>query len=173
MGNAFHKIAVAAHYVNLVVYDFAARFVEGGGKPLFSHGHTYGVSYALPQRPGSSLYAQIGIVLGVAGALGPPLPEAHQVFYLVIKPGQVKTAVEEHRAVAAGENESVSVDPAGIFAVIVHNLSVKGKGYVSHAHRKAGMAGFGFFYTVNSQTSDGIGRQLVNAFAATHYYISV
>ena len=69
--------------------------------------------------------------------------------------------VEQHRAVAGRQHEAVAVRPIGSGGVELQEAGEQHGGDVGHAHRHAGMAGFGLLHRVHGERPDGIGHVLV------------
>ena len=72
------------------------------------------VADALSEWSGGGFDADGVAELGVAWCLGAELAEVLQFFEGEVVAGEVKPAVNEHGAVAAGEDEAVAVEPLGL-----------------------------------------------------------
>ena len=75
VGDALHKVAVAAYGVDMVVEQGKTRLVELMRQILLSHRHAHAVGKALPQGAGRGLDAYPGVALRVSGRVAAPLPE--------------------------------------------------------------------------------------------------
>ena len=59
---------------------------------------------------------------------------------------------------AGGKDKAVPIRPARVSRVILQKTSKKRGRGVGHAHRHAGMAGFGLLHPINRQRANGIGH---------------
>ena len=158
VGDALHQAAVAQKGIGVVVDDVVAGLVELGGQGLFGDGHADGVGDALAQGTGGGLHARRIAVFGVSGGLGVQLTEILQVVDGQIVPGQMQQGVDQHGAVAVGEDEAVTVGPLGVGRVVLHVVVPQNLGDIGHAHGRARMTGVGFLDRVHAQGTDRIGE---------------
>ena len=136
--NPFHQAAVACDHVCIVIDQLASKT---RGKPLFSHGETNGIGDALPQRPSGGLDAFGVAILRVSRCLGPHLAEVLDFFERdIFVPGQIQRRVEEHRAVACGQDETITVRPLWPGGIVLQYVAEQDRGDVSHTHWHAGVA---------------------------------
>ena len=91
--------------------------VKGGSGHLGRYGHADCVAHALAEGAGRTLHSGGLSELGVPRGLAVELAECPDVIEGQIVPGQVKPAVQEHAAVAGGEDKAVAVDPVGIIRI--------------------------------------------------------
>ncbi len=154
MADAFHQVAVGAQHIGVVVDHFTA---ELRGQQAFRQRKADRGGDALAERAGGGLDAVGDEVLGMARRLGVELPEILELIerHLLVA-GQVQQRVEQHRAVAGGEDEAVAVRPVRIGGVVFQELGEQHRGDVGHAHRQAGMARFCFFNTIHRERADCI-----------------
>ena len=87
--------------------------IETGGGHLLGGGETDGIGDALSEGAGGGLDAGCLAELRVAGGAAFERPEVLDGVEGDVVAGEVQPRVEEHRAVAGGEDEAVAVDPAG------------------------------------------------------------
>jgi hypothetical protein len=82
--------------------------------------------------------------------------ELAEIFHLVQRDGvacEMQPAVEEHTAVASGENEAVAVQPAGLVGIETQSAAEEDGPDVGGAEREAEMAGFAFRDGVHGQAA--------------------
>ncbi len=113
-GDALHQVAVAREHPGPVVDQLVARPVEPLREEPLRHGHPDGITEPLSQRAGRGLDAGRVPALGVSGRFRAPLPEGLQLLEREVVSGEVEQRVEQHRRVAAREDEPVAVGPAGL-----------------------------------------------------------
>ena len=78
---------------------------------------------------------------------------------------QIEQRIEQHRAVAGREHEAVAVRPVRPAGVEFHEALEQHGRDVGHAHRHAGMAGFGLLHRVHRERADGVGAAARIGFA--------
>ena len=103
--DALLHAAVAREADHVVVEDRVLGRVEAGRGHLAGHGHADGIAHALPQRTGGAFDAGRLAKLGMAGGLAVELAEIFQLLERQVVAAEVQPAVEEHAAVARGEDE--------------------------------------------------------------------
>ena len=156
--NAFHHAAVAQERIGEVVNDVVARTVELCRQGLLSNRHTHGIRNALTQRTGSGFNASGVAHFRVTWSFGVQLTEIFQLFDWQIVASEVQQAVDQHRAMAVRQHETVAVCPCRVLRVVVKEITPQDFGDVSHAHRGARVAGFGFLYCVHAQRTNSISK---------------
>ena len=115
--------------------------------------------------------------LGMAGRAAAPLAEVFDLFERQRRlvehfavgvdfahAGQVDQRVEQHRGVAAGEDEAIAVRPERRGRVVAQVLRPQLIGDRRQGHRRAGMAAVGRLDGVHRQRADGVDRGLFEAF---------
>ena len=158
MADAFHQAAVARDDVGIMINEVAVA----GSKCAFGDRHADGSGETLSERAGRRLDAERMPVFRVAGGLRPELTEALQLVERhVWIAGQMEKGVEQHRAVARRQHETVAVRPVGRGGIEFEKLREQHRRDVRHAHRHPGMAGLGLFDRVYSEKADGVGHGLV------------
>ncbi len=127
MADAFHQATVAHEHVGMViddiVLDLAVHAVELLGQQLLGQRHAHRVGDALSQRAGGGLNtrrdADFGVTSGLAVQLAEVLELAHRQFVA----GEVQQRIDQHRAMAIGEHETIAVEPLGIGRVVLEVLA--------------------------------------------------
>ena len=76
----------------------------------------------------------------------------------------MQQAVEQHRAVAAGQNEPVAVGPLRIAGAVPEKFFPKPIADWCQTHRRAGVAGVGFLHAIHRESADGVDAKLVEWF---------
>ncbi len=100
-------------------------------------------------------------ILRVAGRLGTEFPEILQFAHReLVVAEEVEEGVEEHRAVAGGEDEAVAVRPLRGGRVDVEVVDEQGGDDVGRTHRKSRVAGFRRLDGVDREHADGIRHRL-------------
>ncbi len=158
VADAFHQAAVAQEGVGAVVNDRVAVAVELGGQQLLGQRHAHGIGDALAQRAGGGLHARGHVDLGVAGGQAVQLAEALQLGHAELVAGEVQQRVDQHRAVAVAEHETVAVGPVRVGRVVLEVTVPQRLGHVGHAHGGAGVARVGLLHGVHRQGADGVGH---------------
>ena len=140
-GDALHQTAVAAEGIGAVVDDFIARTVENACQMLLGSCHTdrHGETGAQGARGG--FYADGVAVLGMTRCERTELTELHQVLLLETELKKMQQRVEQHGAVAAGENEAVPILPGGILGIYLQMMCPELIGHGSGTQGKTGVTG--------------------------------
>ena len=72
--------------------------------------------------------------------------------------GQMQQRVQQHRAVAVRQHETVAVPPAWIARVVLEEVAPQHLRNIGHAHRRAGMSGVRGLHGIHGKGADGIGQ---------------
>src|SRR5690606_26433948 len=139
VGNALHKIPVAAKTIRIVIDYLVLIRVEKSGEMLFGHRHSHRVAKALTEGPGRGLYPGGMPVFRMAGGFTSPLSEIFDFFEGKIIARQVKNAVLQHGSVPAGEYKPVPIDPIRIAWIVVHYILVQHVRCRGQRHRRTGV----------------------------------
>ena len=136
--HALHQVAVAAQGVDVVVEEIEAGAVVVGGQPALGDRHADAVADALAQRPGRGFHAAGEPIFRMAGAEASQLAEEADVVQrhgrLVGAPAfgiglfhaaDVQRGVEQHRGMAAGEDEAVAIGPLRLGRIVAEDLVEK------------------------------------------------
>lgn len=94
----------------------------------------------------------------MAGGFAVQLAELLELLDRQVVAGQVQQRVLQHRAVAVGQHETVAVEPLRVVRVVPEEIVPQHFGNIGHAHRHAGMAGFGGFDRIGGEKTDGVGQ---------------
>ncbi len=169
-----HHVAVAAEDIDIVIEQGGVRLVEVRAQPAAGHGHADRIAAALAQRAGGGFYAGGQAVFRVAGRLRIELAEVFDVVEAdgglagrlavgvdLLDARHVQQAVQQHRGVAARQDEAVAIGPVGPVGIVAQEARPQGIGRRRQGHRRAGMAGLGLFDCVHSQGADGVDAQRV------------
>ena len=176
-GNPFHQVAVAAQHIDAVLEQLKARPVVMGCQPLGRHRKADAGSDALPQRAGRRLDSRRLAKLRVAGARAVELPKILDVFQRdrqsLLQPivvlgyfphaGQVQDRIQQHRRMAARQDEPIAARPHRLRRVVAQIVLPKLIGHRREGHRRARMAAVGLLDGVHAQRADRVDRQQVNA----------
>src|SRR6202035_1274422 len=93
----FHKVAVAANAVDVMIDDLMSRPVVTRGEPCLRDCHPDAVRETLPQRSSGDVHAHGVASFGVAWCFAAPLAEVLDLVQCKIVSGQMKKTVQEHR----------------------------------------------------------------------------
>jgi hypothetical protein len=159
VADAFHHAAVTHHHVGAVVDDRMTGPIKAGGEQLLGQRHAHRVGQALAERPGGGFHAGRDADLGMARCLAEQLAKVAQLLDGQVIAGEVKQRVEQHRAVAVAQHETVAVDPRRVERVVLQVPAPQRHRRVGQAHRCARMPGVGLLHGVHRQGADGIGHQ--------------
>ena len=141
--NALFQAAVTVNDVDIVIEEVVTFFVELGGQVLLGNGHAHAVAEALAQGTGGHFDTEVQIELGVTGGLRAPLTELLEIVEAEVVAAEVEHAVDEHAAVARGQDETIAIEPAGIGGVMLHDPGKQGVSRGGHTHGHAGVATLG------------------------------
>ena len=142
VAGALHEVAVAAEDEGAVVdgLEAAVGGVDARREHPLREGHADGRGEALAERTCRRLDAGRVAVFGMAGGEAAELAELADVVERDAVAGKVEQTVEEHAAVAAGEDEAVAVRPRRILRVVLEVLEPEDRRDVREAHGEAGVA---------------------------------
>ena len=160
-GDAFHQIAVAADRENSMVEQVRRPVIEARRHVLGRDRHPDAIADALAQRPGRGLDADRDAVLGMTGRLAAELAEALDLVERQIVAAQMERGVEQHRAMAGREHETVAAIPLGVLGVVAHEAREEEISDGRHPHRHAGMPGVGFLHGVDREHADRVNAELI------------
>ena len=159
LADALHQVAIGGQHVGEMVDELLA---EPRGEQPFGHCHAHGVGEALPERAGRGLDTRRMAEFRMARRFRTQLPERLQVRHLdALDPDEMQERVEQHRAMAGREHETVAIGPGGIGGIVDEVLAEEHGRDVGRAHRQAGMAGFGRFHRIHGQRANGVGHRVV------------
>ena len=154
--DTFHQVAVGRQHVGMVVDDAGAELRRH--HPLAEREADRGRD-ALAERACRGLDAFGVAVFGMARRLGAPLAEALQLVERHARRArEIEQRVEQHRAVAGGQDEAVAVGPARRGGIELQVAREQHRRDVGRAHGQAGMAGLGLLHAVHREAADGVGE---------------
>ena len=154
--DAFHQAAVAEENPGAMVDDIETVAIETLREQFFRQGETDRVRQALAERAGRRLDARRFVPLRMTGGLRMQLPETLDLVHRQVVAGQVQQRVLQHRAMPVRQHETVAVGPLRIVRVVPEEIVPEHFGNVGHAHRHAGMTGFGLLDGVGGEETDGV-----------------
>ncbi len=157
MGDAFHQTAVAHEHIGVVIDDLVPVAVELRSHDLLGHGEADGIGQALTQRTGGGLDARGIAELRVTRGLAVQLAEILQVIDGQVVAGQVQQRIDQHRTMAVGQHEPVTVCPLRVGRTVLQMVAPEHFGDVRHAHRGTRVAAVGFLHGIHAEGADGIG----------------
>ncbi len=166
--DALHEVAVGDDRVDAVVHDFGAVALA---QESLGHRHADAVGEALAQRAGRELNAgrDVGPVeLGVPRRDRFPLTEALELLHGQVVASEVQGGVEQHRAVAGAEHESITIRPRRIVRIVAHDATKQDERSGRHRHRQAGVPGVRLLDRVHGQRSDRLYGELLNIGSQRH-----
>ena len=158
MRDPLHQAAIARKYVGVVVDDVQVTPVEGRGQDLFRQRHAHRIGQALSQRAGRGFHARGVPVLRVPRSSRMQLPEVPDLFHGDVIPAQMQHRVQQHGAMAVGQDEAVAVRPPGVVRIVLQVVIPQHLGNVGHAHRHAGMTGIGTLHGIHAQCTNRVGK---------------
>ena len=175
--DALHQVAVAAQDIDSVLEQLEARPVVAGRQPLGRHRHADAGADALPQRPRRCFNARRLAKFGMAGTGAMELPKILDVlerdrqalFQAIVVLGhlaharEMQNGVQQHRGMAARENEAVARRPHRLRGIIAQVVLPKLIGHRRQGHRRSGVAALGLFHCVHAQRADRVDGQKFNA----------
>ncbi len=159
VADAFHEAAVAGEDVGVMIDDAIA---QARVEQALGERHADRVGEALAQRARGRLDAGRMPILRMARGLGAELAEVRELLHRHARIArQMQDRVEQHRAMAGREYETVAVGPAGLGRIELEKAREQHGRHIGHAHGHAGMAGLGLLHRVHGQRADGVRHVLV------------
>src|SRR5262249_26792308 len=110
-------------------------------------------------------------VLGFAGRDDVPRAELGKVVEWEVVAGEEEEGVEQHGAVAGGQDEAVPIGPARTGGGVLQVARPEGVGHRSGTHRETRMTGFRLLHRVSGEKPDGVDRHLLQ-FRVPHLLLS-
>ena len=156
MRDAFLQITIRGDDPGAVIHQ---RNAKTRRHHAFCHGHADRGGNALAERAGGGFNPRMFAEFRMAGGGGMELAEALEVFSAhALMPCQMKQGVKQHGPMAGGKDKAVPIRPARVGGVVLQKTGKKRSRSIGHAHRHAGMAGFGLLNRINRQRANGIGH---------------
>jgi hypothetical protein len=122
----------------------------------FGHSQSHCVADALSQGPGRGLDACGLPVLRVARRSALPLPELPDVVERQIVAAEVEAGVEQHRRMAARQDEPIAILPMRIGGIVPHDAQIQHLPQGRERHGRARMPGVRFLDRVHGERTNGI-----------------
>ena len=169
------KPHMTCHRGGLVAYTLHQAAITGDGigemvdkvPPMasrqmrFRHRHADGIGKSLAKRAGRRLDAAGMTEFRMTGGDGANLAEVANLRHRhVFVTGQMQQRIDQHRAMAGGQDESVTVRPVRRRGVEFQMVGKQRRGGISHAHGHARVTGFRRFDGIHRQGPDGICHML-------------
>ena len=159
--DALHQVAVAADAEDPMIEQPRFVAIEVRFEVLRRYRHADAVTEALAERAGGGLDAGDAPILGMPGRSAAELAKMLDVVERDLVAGEIKQAVQQHRAVACREHEAVAPEPFRILRIVAHEPRVEQVADGSHAHRQSAMAGVGLLDRVDRQHANRVDAGLV------------
>ena len=154
--DAFHQVAVGGEHIGVVVDDLLAELC---GEHLLGERHADRGRNALAERAGGGLDALGVEVLRVSRRQRSELAETLDLVERhVLVAGKVQQRIEQHRAMAGREDETVAIGPCRVGGIEFQKFGEQNGRDVGGAHRQAGMAGIRLLDGVHGKATDRIGH---------------
>jgi len=128
-----------------------------GGGHLAGDGEADGVGDALAEGAGGALDAGGLVELRVAGGLGVELAEGLYLVERQIVAAEVEPRVNEHGAMAGGEDEAIAVEPTRSARAVGECAAVEGGADLGGAEREAEVAGVALMDGVHGEATGLVG----------------
>ena len=157
VGDAFHHAAITQEHVGVVVDYRVARAVELRAHDFFCQGKAHGIGQTLTQRAGGGLNARRVAQLRVTRGAAVQLAEVFQVVDRQVVAGQVQQRVDQHRTMAVGQHEAVTVSERRVARVVLQIIAPQYFGDIRHAHRGTRVAAVGFLHGIHAECTNGVG----------------
>ncbi len=113
----FHEITVTRDEIRVVIDD-PLRAIEYSGRVCFRDRHSDCIAESLSERTGRRFDARCVSVLGMSGCLAVQLTKIPDVVERQVVASEIEDAVQQHRCMAARQNESVTVGPVRIGRIV-------------------------------------------------------
>src|SRR6185312_915863 len=114
----------------------------------------HAVAEALAERTGRDLDARSQAALGMARRAAAPLAEALELVHRQVVAGQMEEAVQQDRAVAGGQEESVAVEPVRVGGIVAQQARPEHVGHRRGAERQSGVPAVRLLHGVDGQEAD-------------------
>ena len=135
-----------------------AGAVEARRKMSLGERHADRIGDTLAEWAGGGLHTRGFAPFRMAGGFGMQLPEGLQIIDGERIARQVQQRIEQHRAVAVGQHEAITIGPRWIGGVMHQEVAPQHLGDIGHAHGRARMAGIGGLHGIHAQSTNGVGQ---------------
>ena len=109
--HALHQISVAYQPVSEMINDLEVRPVVTGREMGFGDRHADAIAESLSERARGGFHTRCQAALGMTGRNAAPLAELFDLVKRQIVAGEVQQAVQQRRAVAGRQDETVPIEP--------------------------------------------------------------
>ncbi len=149
VGNTLHQATVAQKYPGLMVHNVETGLIELRGQHFFGQRHANSIRNALPQRTGSRFDRQVRLVLRVTCGAIAQLTKISNLIHRQVVAGQVQQAIQQHRAMTVGQDETIAVGPMRIAWIVLEVIVPQHFGNIRHTHWRAGVTRICGLYRVH------------------------
>src|SRR5271155_649091 len=129
LSDPFHKVAIAADGVRVMVDDVMPRAVIARSQPRLRYRHSHAISETLSEWSGRNFHARCPTALRVPRGLAVPLAEVLDLVHGKVVAGQMQETVQEHRTVTRGQHKTVPVKPLGIGGIELEKFGPQSVGH--------------------------------------------
>ena len=159
LADALHQAAIAGDAIGEMAAD---RIAVTRVQLTLRQRHADRVGKPLAERTGRRFNARCVAMLGMSGGLGAELTEiADLIDAHAGIAGQMQQRVKQHRAMTGRQHEPVAVGPRRRTGIEFQKSAEQYGRDIGHAHRHAGMPGFGLFDRVHRQRANGVRHVVV------------
>ena len=141
-----------------MIDDLMTIAVKLGGQYLFGDGHAHAIGNALAQGTGGGLDTRCIAVFRMTRGLGMQLAEVLEFFHGQVVTREMQQRIQQHRAVAIGQYETIAVRPFRISGIVFQIIVPENLRDVGHAHGRAGMAASGLLHRIHRQRAYRVGQ---------------
>ena len=138
---------------------------KAGGHHALRDRHADRGRNPLPQRASRRLDARSAPIFGMARGSRADLPELLEVFdgepFGAADAGQIEKRIEQHAAVAGGQDKPVPIGPMGIGGVEFERVAPQHRRDVGRSHWQTGVAALGLLDRVEGEKANRIGHRVV------------
>ena len=160
MRNAFHQAAVTHEGPGEVIDDIEAVPVELRCQRQFGKRHADRIGQPLPERAGGGLDPRGHTDLRVTRRFRVKLSKRPQLVDRQVVAGQMQQCIEQHRAMAIGEYEAITIEPARLRRIVFEVTAPERDRDIGHPHRHPGMPGIRLLDRIHGKRPDGAGHAM-------------
>src|ERR1039458_4033938 len=102
----------------MMIDDLVSRSVVVCRQMVFCDRHADGIGKSLTEGTGRRFHTRRHSALRMSRSLAAPLPKLFDLFQRQIVAGQMKQAVEQHRAMSGRQNKPVPIEPVWILRIV-------------------------------------------------------
>ena len=155
--DAFLKAPITREGDHMIVDDLVLGSVVFRRSHLAAERITDGIADALPERPSGGLDAWGFMELGMAGRDGMQDAEFRDIIDADCITAEVQPGVDEHGAMACGEDKTIAVQPFWIGGVALEGFAEKDGTDFCGAERESEVAGVALVDGIHGETTGFIG----------------